>query len=293
VGNERALLYEMTESEATGQLKAFLQRAAVRTNIKQLKKFTEMGPNGTRSFIYSDETRLERVSPSVEAEFARVWNEMGYGATLMKVGWKQRGWSDNYFRILDISKRLESGDGSYGLARYYVLIAADENLLAPGDVILDVKQTVAPAMLEVLPPSEGAWYGNLFVSEAARAVEAQRHLTSFTDPFTGWVRLFGKDFVIRQRSPWKASFDYSSLDSASEFMSFAEQVAVVTATSHARGTVGQSPSQFKEVITQVLGAKRPRDAWAESVTQIAARYREQVLSDYTCFKAMVDRDYGA
>ena len=48
-----------------------------------------------------------------------------------------------------------TGDGSYGVARYYVLIAANENLLEEDtDVILDVKQTPTPAVREVVSPAE-------------------------------------------------------------------------------------------------------------------------------------------
>ena len=292
VGNERAMLYELTASAARGELRGFLREAALKSGEKQVKELTKVFNNTDRKFLYNEKTKLRPVEPAIFDEFARVWAAEGYGATLNKIGWYQRDWNDDYFSIIDIAERLESGDGSYGLARYYVLIAANENLLGTPEVILDVKQTPPPAMRTsgVLTPAEQAWYDNIFSSShAQRAVVAQRHLTSFTDPFTGWVKLFGSDFVIRQRSPWKASFDLSMLNTPRKLANYAEQAAVVTATSHARGTVGRSPAQFKEVIAQVLGPKRARNAWAERVAQIAEGYRKQVLADYECFKAMVER----
>lgn len=49
--------------------------------------------------------------------------------------------------------------------------------------------------------------------QAERTAEAQRHLTSYTDPFTGWVHINGSAYSVRQRSAWKASFDLGTLSS--------------------------------------------------------------------------------
>ena len=56
-----------------------------------------------------------------------------------------------------------------------------------------------------------AWWETIFINEGARAVEAQRRLTCYTDPYTGWVELFGVTHVVRQRSPWKTGMDLSAL----------------------------------------------------------------------------------
>ena len=55
-----------------------------------------------------------------------------------------------------------------------------------------------------------------------------------------------------------------------------QQIAVVTATSHTRGTVGKSPGQFKEVISAALGPSFARATWGMATVRIAAAYREQV-----------------
>eukprot|EP00966_Prymnesium_polylepis_P333157 7388624-Prymnesium_polylepis.2 len=138
---------------------------------------------------------------------------------------------------------------------------------------------------------DAAWYDTLFHSEGARVNEAQRLLTSFTDPYTGWIAVRGEILSIRERSPWKSSFDLDSLRDLPEFIEFVRQTAVVTATSHARGSVGHSPSSFKEVISSVLGAPEARDAWGAQVASIAAGYREQLQLDYECFKEWVLTHY--
>jgi len=207
-----------------------------------------------------------------------------YGATLGKVGWNTKGWDDDVFRILDVGQRTGSGDGSFGLPRYYVLIAGPPNpeptapqpdpgpplsvTVAEGDadsslnaVILDVKMQVATAMKGELGPEEQAWYGFFFRNEAARAIEAQRRFTSYTDPWLGWMTLFGHHYAVRERSPWKAEFPVDSLQSRERFADFAETLAVITATSHTRASYGRSPAQIKEVITATLGSYDAKEAW--------------------------------
>ena len=70
------------------------------------------------------------------------------------------------------------------------------------------------------------------------------------------------------------------------------QVAVVTATSHARGTVGKSPGQFKEVIADALGKANARATWSMAVQLIAAAYHEQVQLDFECFRDYYEDKYG-
>ena len=78
-----------------------------------------------------------------------------------------------------------------------------------------------------------------------------------------------------------------SLNDLPELTRFVRQTAVVTATSHARGTVGHSPAAFKEVVASLLGAREARDAWGANVATIAAGYRQQLALDFECFREWV------
>ena len=78
-------------------------------------------------------------------------------------------------------------------------------------------------------------------------------------------------------------FDLASLQTYADLAEFVQQLAAVTATSHARGTAGTSPAQFKEVVSAALGKPFARATWGVSVASIAAAYREQVLLDFGCF----------
>ena len=79
----------------------------------------------------------------------------GTGASLMWVGWHAKKWDAYFFRVVDVAERLGSGVGSFGVGRYYVLLAGyDTDLKAEADgaldtsiaggIILDVKSEPRP-----------------------------------------------------------------------------------------------------------------------------------------------------
>ena len=217
---------------------------------------------------------------------------------MMHMGWHIKNWDDDFFTVLDVAARVGSGVGSYGVDRYYVLLKGEDDLHVGRDhegdgtaIILDVKLEPTGAVAGILAEEEKAWYDILFAHDAQRAVEAQRRLTSYVDPYTGWITLDGRAFVVRQRSPWKSSPDLDALTDPDEFIDFMEEVAIATATSHARGTESKSPGQFKHVIASALGHWADRAAWGKAVASAAMHYREQVLLDWQCFKKFVDKEY--
>jgi len=98
----------------------------------------------------------------------------------------------------------------------------------------------------------------------------------------------GKSYNVRERSPYKTSFDLETLTDPREFNEFIEQVAIATATAHVRGTVSKSPGQFKHVIKILLAGGHSRSRWAALVIKIALSYRDQVLLDFECFQQYVE-----
>jgi len=307
VGGDAQELYELTPSTATGQLQSFLKDLSghkygtlrksghlLRKSTKhQLEKFTENG-----KFIHTDRTRLVPVSQQLEAEIRSQFTIDNYGATMMKMGWKVYQWNVDFFEILDVARRVGSGIGSYGVDRYYVLLKGNERGTENGTnseaaTILDVKFAARPAVELVLSPQDQAWYDVMFQNNAERAVAGQRKLTSYVDPFTGWITLNGTSFGVRERSPWKAAPNLQTLfRDSGDFIDFTEQIAIVTATSHARGTVSKSPGQFKHVIANVLKHWTNRMVWGDAVYRVAQEYREQVLLDFNCFKTYVEENYS-
>lgn len=281
-----------------------------------MTKFTTHDPTTRkRHFIKgpinvpNEDTHLASVPPEMVAQIKQAFNNSHYGASMMKLGWAVVPWDDDFYEVLDVAERVGSGIGSYGVDRYYVLLKGKDGLLLDSgeegqSVILDVKYQPKSAVTRILDEDGAAWYGHLFANEAARVVEAQRRLTSYTDPYTGWITLrnldpedktFGEDqaFSIRQRSPWKDSPDLGKLTKPDDFNDFVAQIAAATATSHVRGSVAKAPGDFKHVIATVLGGSSHKlHEWGEVITKVAHAYRSQVLMDFECFRSSVKERYG-
>jgi uncharacterized protein (DUF2252 family) len=308
VGNEDALLFELTTKTTYGKLKSFLKDVEDdKSSRKQLKKFTKVDDAGVRSFIKGgidiphNKTSLAAAPPQVVEDIKAAFSSTRYGATMMKLGWAVPAWDDDFFSVLDVAERVGSGIGSLGVDRYYVLLKGMDGLLEHqkdnGAIILDVKNEPAASVAYVQNDREKAWFNVLFQNEAARVVEAQRRLTSYVDPFLGWIMLEdyeaneSKPFYIRQRSPWKDGPNLSELlRDPQDFEDFMAQIAVSTATSHVRGNVAKAPGDFKTAISDLLGTPDVFRPWAKAVREVAFAYREQVLLDFECFQEYIDRN---
>lgn len=305
VGNENAMLFELTPETAYGKLRKQLKKMAKKNSVsKQLGKFTTIAKNATkRSFLKGTDgephhkTRLARVDPDTEAKIRAAFTSTNYGATMMKLSWNVRQWDDEFFRVLDVAERVGSGVGSFGVSRYYVLLQGSDSLLEEDDkegnaIILDVKFEPKGAVERVLSENDRAWYNNLFQHPADRVAQGQRRLTSYTDPFTGWVTIDDQVFGVRQRSPWKDSIDLDKLLDVDDFEDFVAQIAIATATSHVRGSPAMPPADFKTVIHSIMESSVNRREWGHGVEKFARAYHEQVLLDYECFANFVKEKYG-
>lgn len=308
IGNEDASLFELTPATAKGKLQGFLENVDKDKSTEGLlEKFTQV-VDGKRRFIKGDEidrphnkTGLAPTHKEAAENIRAAISPFRYGATRLRLGWNVHEWDDDFFRVLDVAARIGSGIGSFGVDRYYVLLKGKDNLLEEdadeGAVILDVKYQPPGAVHDVLSAEDKAWYAIMFPNDAARVVAAQSRLTSYTDPFLGWIYLPTQDgsseraFTVRQRSPWKSSFDLSTLHQTSAFAKFIEQIAVATATAHVRGTVAKPPADFKHVVASVLGDKPIQKQWARFLTGLAMSYRKQVILDYECFRDHVTEQF--
>ena len=319
VGNEDAELFEVKASTTPKDtaLHKFLKKMQTKDEDKAVIKFTQRTEDGLK-FVKSKDTSLEELPEDIEAKIREGFSKEGYPATLPKVAWHALEYSPASFEVLDVARRVGSGIGSFGVDRFYVLLAGEERPAAADDdaydvpsddraaeedkhlrraVILDVKEEPSPAVRDAFEATssktgDAAWFDHLFKNQAARAVKAQRAITSLTDPYAGWAKIDERDFVVRERSPYKASFDLDELDTYQDFAEYVEQIAAATATSHVRASVGRAPAHFKEVIDAALGTSYARMTWADSVARVAKEYREQVLLDYECFFAYANATAG-
>ena len=265
VGNDKALIYELNAQTSTGVLRDFLADVEnKRSKAAQMEKFTDQTDTGRR-FTRDKTTRLVDVPSEIDDKIRAAFTKTKYGSSMMKMGWKVRGWDDDFFTIIDIARRVGSGMGSYGVDRFYVLLKGKDELLEEGEdshVILDVKYEPKSAVSRTLDEVTRSWYNAMFQSEADRVAQAQVALTSYTDPYVGYIYIDGDSYNVRQRSPYKDSFDIVSIKDHRVFDEYVEQIAISTATAHVRGTVAKSPGQFKHNIKRLLAGDRNRSRWS-------------------------------
>lgn len=347
VGNHDARSFELTRHTATGLLKDFLKKVEKKNSRKKMiKKYTtptRTSKVGKREFIKAQpgdtvpnkETKLIGADPRREKEIRHALTSTRYGATMMieneTVPFQ---WNDDVMEVLDVAQRIGSGVGSYGVERYYVLLQGggdsnnhdDEYDDEYQQVILDIKLQPKASVEYILTTDESAWYQTLFENSAARTIEGHRRLTSFADPYTGWILLRAPidassaipasdshanevtaqllPFSVRQRSPWKDEPDLNDDDwkDPDDFAEFMRQIALSVATSHARGTDAVKHSKgFKAVVNQLFGEttehvdkSSERDGGSPRTNAQERRHRwtETIVQLAVAYHEQLELDYG-
>jgi uncharacterized protein (DUF2252 family) len=186
-----------------------------------------------------------------------------------------------------VAARLDAGTGSLGTPRYYVLIegASDE---PSDDRILDVKQQGLPAMYGYLPASEQSNVNDFVDHQGCRVAHGNKALLNDADDHIGCADISDKPFSIRERSPFKESFDTTILDSKTRFKKLAEQWGKALAAAHARADEDYDssvvPHDFEQVVHDLADGKHSE--FGEESRNIAIHYADQVEIDYGSFKQM-------
>lgn len=274
-GNSSETSTLFTESNTYGKLDDFLADVADdNSRTKMLDDWTKGSP---RKFILTN----GKLAAPTSAEKTAVTNSMAsYGMTLTG-GIAYRA---SYFKVKDVAVRLEAGTGSLGTKRYYVLIegaGAGQN----DDRILDVKQQAKPTPYAFLGTAFRNEYDALFTNDAQRHQMACNALTKHTDDFLGWGTISGKNYSFRERSPYKETFDTTTISGRDDFEELAEQWGAVLATAHARADRDFSSAFCNYSFDSEVDSLT--DGWHSDfrslVRGVAASYADQVEDDFVTF----------
>ncbi len=246
---------------------------------KMLKKWTKL-VDGVRRFDLS----LEKLGEVSDAEREAIRTAMpGYVESLSgDLG------SERTLEVKDVARRLLAGTGSLGTPRYYILIEGESGD-QDDDRILDVKGQSKPTPYAFLSAAEQQEYDRSFDNDAAAHAAAYRALAYHPDDYLGSVRLFGSDFSVRERSPFKAAYPALKEEAKSpklkltkekRFIEVASQWGMVLATDLARADQVLPYSIEKEV----AGATGGRHAeFRALVREVAFGYADQVEADWKSF----------
>ena len=278
VGNDSERTRVLSADNAYGLLDEFLGEVVSRDSRKKLlQKYTTVSA-GSRTFDLSS-SDLEAV-PTATAQALR--DAMpGYGATLSG-GLR---YSVSYFQVKSVARRLHAGLGSLGRDRYYLLIEG-RSTSTDDDRILDVKAADTPSAYATLDPAAvrktQAASGS---DEARRASLAARALGYRVDEHLGELAALGRRFLVRERSPYKESFDTTQLTSRTRLTKLAEQWGATLATAHARADRDNNPAvipyEFEKEVQTLIGARKSQ--FKARLRSVGKSYADQVQADFASF----------
>lgn len=228
---------------------------------------------------FSTSEDLIPVEEGIREKIKRAWG--GYLSSLSR----EHRHHANHYSIKDIAIKLQSGTASIGLERYYILIeGSDEE--HDEDVILEMKEAQS-AVPSLFLPTHSIFENGLY-HQGARVVAAQRVMVNSQDPYLGYLTIDGKEYYIRQRSPYKRKVKAKNIDGDEELVETLRVQAQITAKIHARAdaksnVLGYGASAY---IAKTIGASK--SLFVDQLFRGADFYAEQVRFDFNAFLAWVE-----
>ncbi|MEM7355643.1 MAG: DUF2252 family protein [Acidobacteriota bacterium] len=272
----------LTLDNSSGALLDFLQEVHEgESRKKMLKKWTRK-VDGERRF----DLGLEKLDQASEWEDADIREAMpAYRESLEK---RRKG---RFFAIQDIARRLSAGTGSLGTPRYYLLIRGDGDSWKD-DRILDVKRQSRPSALRHLSAEEQVDYVRDYEHDAHRHAVAYKALAKGPDKLLGWMRLHDGYYSVRERSPFKETFETENLTRERTFIEWASIWARVLATDHICAAAGlKTGGKIAKEVTRLTSKRRPE--FRARVRDVAFEYATQAETDYGYFMDAMQPNHHA
>lgn len=252
----------MDHERAKGVVKALLEDAA---EAKRKDFLAGRVVDGGHRFLETDEIHPQpgRV-PEIQAAIRSYVERLGPSAPQKAA----------FYEVLDVAAKAESGTGSLGLARYYVLIQGDSKK-AKDQRILELKEE-RPSVVEVHSRERRP-----DAQPARRVAQAQHQLSSQSDPLLGWVSLAEGSFLVRERSPHKAMVEVNGLD-AEGLAEYAKACGKALGAAHAR-----AGARRQNVGAAILASIDP-PAFTREMNKFGEVGADAVEADYRDFRALLE-----
>ncbi|HLY43247.1 MAG TPA: DUF2252 domain-containing protein [Terracidiphilus sp.] len=176
---------------------------------------------------------------------------------------RQRQHLLSLYKPVDVAFKVV-GTGSVGLRDYCIYFEGN----GPGDpLFLQIKEEALSGYSSYLTDAHPAHHNG------QRTVEGQRAMQVQSDPFLGWTRMGGRDFLVRQLNDHKGSIEIEDLQGTG-LAAFAEICGELLARGHAR-------SGDPLVISAYLGAG---DRFAQALGRFGALYADQTEKDWQALR---------
>ncbi len=255
------MAYEVRRYPKGSCVYEILQKAQRTTSAKNLAKLTAPGPDGEPRF--HDQPPL--LSHVEDAKARAVIASLGpYRDTL---GLDRRQALDAY-RAVDVTFKVV-GTGSVGTRDYVVLLLGN----GPADALfLQVKEELPSAWAPALPEATAKMH------QGKRVAEGQHRCQTATDPFVGWTRIGGHEYLVRQLSDHKASLDPAELE-GDVLIEYAQVCGETLAKAHAR--TGHAAA--------LAGYCGKGSQFDRALANFALAYSAQTTQDHAALVAAIQR----
>jgi uncharacterized protein (DUF2252 family) len=129
------------------------------------------------------------------------------------------------YQVRDVGFKVV-GTGSVGLRDYCIYLEGNG---AKDPLFLQIKEETLSAYAPYVGRKAKKSY-----HQGRRVIEGERAMQLQSDPFLGWTKIAGRDYIVRQLNDHKGSLDLGSLRAAG-LMEYAAVCGELLARGHARG----------------------------------------------------------
>jgi uncharacterized protein (DUF2252 family) len=255
--------YEITPRSSRKPLAPIFRKAARHTPQQLLEKATAPGAKGFARFL----SKPPLLTPLEAPEAGALRRSLVAYRSTMGIGRQQ---ALDAYTPWDFAFKVV-GTGSVGVDVYLVLLYGNG---ARDPLFLQIKEE-DPSCWR--PHLKGAAdYFASYPHQGRRTAEGQLRTQTVADPFLGWTRFGGKDFVVRQWSDHKASVDVSMLSDGT-IQDYAVLCGEVLANAHAR--TGDAA-----MLAGYCGAS---DRLDKAVGTFALAYADQTEADHALLRKAI------
>ncbi len=228
------------------------ERATPKHTLEQLTELTPGQPGEPRLFREIKPT-LTRVTGQ---QAAAVLASLGPYREMLE---PQRQHLLSFYRPVDVAFKVV-GTGSVGLRDYCIYFEGN----GPGDpLFLQIKEEPASGYAPYLPDAQPPHHNGQRTAEGQKAMQAQ------SDPFLGWTRFGGRDYLVRQLNDHKGSIELEDL-AGGGLEAYAEVCGELLARGHAR-------SGDPLILNGYIGSG---DGFAEALAKFGSAYADQTEKDW-------------
>lgn len=266
----------ITKDHSKGPIKKAIKKVEERKQSHELEKQTIINHDSIRSFNIGKD-KLASVPKQELNLLKKAWKDYYHSIN------EDKREKSSFYNIKDVVKKTGAGIGSTGLKRYYILIEGDCNQEQEDDIILEAKEARTPIPAYFFPYDKEFW--NDHKHQGRRVMHTQQAMHHLSDPYLGYFTMGGRDFYVRERSPFSKDLKEKHLTEEKALKRTVKTMAKISAKIHARADAdieeGVMPYHSEDAIMEAIGSNRK--AFRKQLSLWSKHYASKVHNDYELF----------